>query len=127
MHRHQANDQALGQRNWSNAGLPGQSSLYSVSDVAPTELILERQQVDVNIICALDLVWQLAPPDLLPLGVVRPSELKGHRDAPVHGFIQVMGPAHLTFDVCMYVSVVLQMNGKLGYERIMALIRKRPR
>ena len=44
-------------RNRSNAGLPGQSSLYSVSDVAPTELILERQQVDVNIICALDLVW----------------------------------------------------------------------
>lgn len=81
-------------RNWSNAGLPGQSSLYSVSDVAPTQLILERQQADVNIICALDLVWQLAPPDLLPLGVVRPSELKGHGDASVHGFIQVMGPAH---------------------------------
>lgn len=68
--------------------------MYSISDVAPTELILERQQVDVNIICALDLVWQLAPPDLLPLGVVRPSELKGHGDASVHGFIQVMGPAH---------------------------------
>ena len=49
--------QAFRQRNWSDAGLPGQSSLYSVSDVAPTELILERQQVDVNIICALDLVW----------------------------------------------------------------------
>ncbi len=57
MHRLQADDHAFRQRNWSDAGLPGQSSLYSVSDVAPTELILERQQVDVNIICALDLVW----------------------------------------------------------------------
>ena len=85
--------------------------MYSVSDVAPTELILECQQVDVNIICALDLIWQLAPPDLLPLGVVRPSELKGHGDASVHGFIQVMGPAHTLFTFAyMYVLYCKHME-----------------
>ena len=74
-------------------GPPRESCLHSIPDVTTTELILEGQQVDVHIISALNLLWQLPPPYLLPLCMVRASELKGHGDASVHGFIQVMGPA----------------------------------
>ena len=67
--------------------------MHCVPDVAAAQLILECQQADVHIAGALDLLRKLAPPDLLPLCVVRPPELKGHGDAAVHGFIQVMRPA----------------------------------
>ena len=72
--------------------LPGQRSLNRIPDVSTAQLILQCQHSDVHIICVLDLVRKLPPPDLLPLGVIWLAEFEGHGDAPVHSFVQVMGP-----------------------------------
>ena len=67
--------------------------MHCIPDVPAAQLILEGQQVDVDVAGALDLVRKLPPPDLLPLCVIGPPKLKGHGDASMHSFIQVMRPA----------------------------------